>query len=495
MRRYRTTKILATLGPASSSLEVIEKLFLNGVDVFRLNFSHGTHETHQQNFEWIRRLEKKYQQPIGILQDLQGPKLRVGKFKDGQINLQVGQKFTLDLNEDLGADKRVSLPHPEIFSALHEGSEILLNDGQIRLQVESCTQSSCTTRVIFGGTLSDHKGVNVPGVTLPIKALTKKDLTDLDFGLNLGVDWVALSFVQRPEDVQQARDLIGKRAWIISKIEKPMAMNHLDKIVTLSDAIMIARGDLGVEMLPEDVPSVQKQIIRVCRAQGRPVVVATQMLDSMVSHPTPTRAEASDVATAVYDGVDAVMLSAESASGMFPVETVTMMNRIIERVETDPYYRKIMSTDHPIPETTSADAVTVAARKIAETLSLKAIVTLTATGTTTLRAARERPNAPLIGMTPDPLTAHLLTLTWGVHPILLPEELKNQPFDQVLSFLCAKIITGGFAEKADQILVTVGVPFACGKQQQNVFQNGTTCGLYILNVQEACVEHISSLSA
>jgi len=483
MRRYRATKITATLGPASSSFEVIEQLFLKGVDVFRLNFSHGTHETHRQNFDWIRALEKQYQHPIGILQDLQGPKLRVGKFKEGKIILEPGQKFTLDLKEELGDTVRVTLPHPEIFLALTEGTDVLLNDGQIRLRVESCSPSSCTTKVIFGGILSDHKGVNVPGVPLPINALTNKDLHDLDFGLSLGVDWVALSFVQRSEDIQQARDIIKQRAGIIAKIEKPMALQHLDKIVTLCDAVMVARGDLGVEMLPEEVPSIQKHIIRVCRAQGRPVIVATQMLDSMVSNPTPTRAEASDVATAVYDGVDGVMLSAESASGQFPVETVAMMSRIIEKVESDPYYRRIMSSQHLIPESTSSDAITVAARTISETLSLKAIVTLTTLGTTTLRAARERPNAPLIGITPDRLTAHILTLTWGVYPIVLPQEYTTFSFQEIMHFISEKMVAGGFAKIGEQILVTVGVPFNL-KDDCSVFQNGSTSGLYILKIAE-----------
>jgi pyruvate kinase len=342
--------------------------------------------------------------------------------------------------------------------------------------------------------LSDHKGVNVPNVPLPINALTDKDLKDLEFGLALGVDWIALSFVQRPEDIQQARDIINQRAGIIAKIEKPMALQHLDKIVTLCDAVMVARGDLGVEMLPEEVPSIQKQIIRVCRTQGKPVIVATQMLDSMVSNPTPTRAEASDVATAVYDGVDGVMLSAESASGMFPIETVSMMSRIIEKVECDPYYRKTINSQHPIPESTSSDAITVAARAIAETVSLKAIVTLTTLGITTLRAARERPNAPLIGITPDRLTAHILTLTWGVYPIVLPQEYASRSFHEVMSFISEKMVAGGFAKVGEQILVTVGAPFNANDDCR-VFQNGATCGLYILKVSKEVKAQNASMRA
>jgi pyruvate kinase len=469
------------VGPASSSPEVIEQMFLSGVDIFRLNFSHATHEIHQQNFVSIRALEKKYQHPVSILQDLQGPKLRVGKFKEGKITLKQGQQFRLDLTDELGTQERVKLPHPEIFAALRKGAALLLNDGQIRLLVESCDDSSCQTVVIYGGILSDHKGVNVPDVSLPIHALTEKDMHDLEFGLKLGVDWVALSFVQRPEDLDDARKKIRGRANIVSKIEKPMAITHLAEIVRLSDAIMIARGDLGVEMLPEEVPSVQKQIIRESRTQGKPVVVATQMLESMVAHATPTRAEASDVATAVYDGVDGVMLSAESASGQYPVEAVTMMNRIIEQVEADPYYRKIMNSQHQKPEPTASDAITFAARTIAETLSLKAIVTLTTSGATTLRAARERPNAPLIAITPQTQTAHLLTMTWGVHPILLPKDFEGRSFSDMIERMNQDILAGEFALKGDQVLVTVGMQWGSEINQQ-LFQNGNTCGLYIIKV-------------
>lgn len=481
MRRYRATKIIATLGPASSSPDVIEQMFLSGVDIFRLNFSHGTHETHERNFKWIRDLEKKYQRPIGILQDLQGPKLRVGQFQNGKITLVQGQRFQLDLKDEIGTQDRVTLPHPEIFEALRKDAVLLLNDGQIRLVVESCDASSCQTVVIYGGVLSDNKGVNVPDVSLPISALTQKDLRDLDFGLSLGVDWVALSFVQRPEDLHQARKKIGNRAFIASKIEKPMAIHYLEEIITLSDAVMIARGDLGVEMLPEEVPPVQKQIIRECRAQGRPVLVATQMLESMITNPTPTRAEASDVATAVYDGVDAVMLSAESASGQYPVAAVTMMNRIIEQVETDPYYRKSMDSHHQTPEPTASDAITAAARTISETLSLKAIVTLTTSGTTTIRAARERPNAPLIAITPEPQTAHLLTMTWGVHPILFPQDFNGHSFSEMLEKINQEIVAGEFASKGEQILVTVGMQWG-NERKQELFQNGNTCGLYIIKI-------------
>jgi len=481
MRRYRATKIIATLGPSSSDAQTIEQLFLSGVDLFRLNFSHGTYEVHEKNFQIIRALEEKYGRPIGIIQDLQGPKLRVGKFEGGSVVLEDGQTFTLDLTETLGSQERVNLPHPEIFQALRVGSELLLDDGNLRLKVEECDGQTCRTIVLNGGPLSNHKGVNVPGVTLPIDALTEKDLKDLDYGLKLGVDWVALSFVQRPEDVEKARQIIGDRAAIASKIEKPMALQQLDKIIRLSDGIMIARGDLGVEMLPEDVPSVQKKIIAQCRLLGRPVIVATQMLESMVTHRTPTRAEASDVATAVYEGVDAVMLSAESAAGKYPVETVTMMNRIIERVEKDPAYRNSIDYQLASHESTVSDAITAAARTITDTLSLKAMVTLTTSGSTAVRVSRERPNAPIIGLTPDYLTAHILTLTWGVHPILIAAQDEPQSFEDVIAYISKAVVAFEFAEKGDEILITMGSTYS-NDPAEKVFKTGSTRGVYIQKV-------------
>jgi pyruvate kinase len=483
MRRYRSTKIVATLGPASSTPEILEQLFLNGVDVFRLNFSHGTHEEHAQRYQILRELEKKYRRPIGIMQDLQGPKLRIGIFQEGHVLLKTGQKFTLDFKSLPGTSERVYLPHPEIFQAVHEKALILLNDGRIRLRITETGTDFFETEVLVGGELSDHKGLNAPSIALPISSLTEKDRKDLDFGLSLGMDWVALSFVQKPDDIHEARALIGDAAGIIAKIEKPLAVQHIKEIVFLSDGIMIARGDLGVEMLPEDVPSVQKQIVRECRTVGKPVIVATQMLETMVHSPTPTRAEASDVASAVYEGVDAVMLSAETASGDYPLEAVTMMNRIIERVEKDPYYRKILDTYHPAPDPTIADAITAAARKISDTLNLKTIVTLTTTGTTTLRAARERPNATIIGLTPDRLTAHILTLTWGTHPILLPEGLAKKPLPALMNMVCQAVLTEGFAERNEEILITVGAQFQHA-QDHTVFKPGSTRGLFIQKVKD-----------
>lgn len=484
MRRYRATKIVATLGPASSTPEIIDQLFLSGVDVFRLNFSHGTHADHQRNYDIIRALEQKYRRPICIMQDLQGPKLRIGKFENGSVTLVEGQPFTLDLKTEIpGNHERVSVPHPEIFQAIREGTMILINDGKVRLRVSETYQDSCEVFVMAGGKISDHKGLNVPSVALPISPLTAKDRVDLKFGLNMGVDFVALSFVQKPDDILEARELIGAHAGIIAKIEKPLAVQHIREIVRLSDAVMIARGDLGVEMLPEDVPSVQKQVVRECRAVGRPVIVATQMLETMVESSTPTRAEASDVACAVYEGVDAVMLSAETAAGSYPIEAVTIMNRIIERVESDAYYRTILDAHHPIPEATAADAITAAARKISDTLSLKAIVTLTTSGTTTLRAARERPYTPIVGITPDRLTAHLLTLTWGTHAIQLPADLMDAPMPTIMNLVFSGILAEGFAVVGDEILVTIGAQFRGGDQHQ-VFKAGSTRGLFILKVKD-----------
>ena len=484
MRRYRATKIVATLGPKSSTLEVIEKLFISGVDVFRLNFSHGTPEEHQQNYNAIRLLEKKYRRPVAIMQDLQGPKLRIGKFENGAVTLFEGQQFTLDLKEEIpGNHERVSIPHPEIFEAVREGTILLINDGKVRLRVSETYKDSCEAFVLIGGTISDHKGLNVPSVALPISSMTPKDHKDLKFGLEMGVDFVALSFVQKPDDIHEARELIGTRAGIISKIEKPLAVQHVKEIVRLSDAVMIARGDLGVEMLPEDVPSVQKQVVRESRSLGKPVIVATQMLETMVENPTPTRAEASDVACAVYEGSDAVMLSAETASGAHPIESVMIMNRIIERVEGDAYYRMILDTHHPIPEATASDAITAAARKISDTLSLKAIVTLTTSGSTALRAARERPNAPIVGITPDRLTARLLTLTWGTHAIQLPEKLADAPLPTIMNLVYRGILAEDFAAVGDEILVTVGAQFK-GEDKHQVFKAGSTRGLFILNVKD-----------
>ena len=372
-----------------------------GADVFRLNFSHGTQEQHKERVEIIRRIERDNGRPIAILLDLQGPKLRIGTFAQGPIVLQAGGSFRLDLDSAPGDATRASLPHPEIFAAIHASTELLLDDGKIRLAVEECGSDYARTRVVTGGTLSERKGVNVPGVVLPLSAMTPKDRRDLEFGLDLGVDWVALSFVQRPEDVSEVRALVGTRVAIMAKLEKPAAVQRLEAIIAVSDGVMVARGDLGVEMPAEQVPAIQKRMVRACRAAGIPVIIATQMLESMITAPVPTRAEASDVATAVYDGADAVMLSAESASGKYPVEAVAMMDRIIAQVECDPYYRTVIDASHGASEPTIADAICGSLRQTASLLHVTAIVTFTRSGFTSRRTARERPAAPVLSITPN----------------------------------------------------------------------------------------------
>jgi len=459
MRRARKAKIIATLGPASSSAGAIESLFLAGADVFRLNFSHGTHDDHKARFMAIRNLEKKTGRPISVLADLQGPKLRVGNFEHGKIHLNPGQSFRLDLDDTFGDEHRVSLMHPEIFAALKAETDLLLDDGRIRLRVERCTAEYAETRVMIGGDLSNHKGVNVPGVVLPISPLTPKDITDLEFALAMGADWVALSFVQRPSDVEEARARIAagsSRARILSKLEKPKAIDHLTEIVELSDAIMVARGDLGVECPAETVPILQKRIIRTCRAAGKPVVVATQMLESMIHSPTPTRAEASDVATAVYDGADAVMLSAETASGDYPAEAVAMMDSIVAQVEQDDYYRVLIDASRTAPENTRRDAISQAARQVAHTAGGVAIVTYTSSGSTALRTARERPEQPIVSLTSDVVVARQLALVWGTHSVL-SDEVTN--VNEMVDTAIAAVKKQSFAKKGDRIVITAGVPF------------------------------------
>ena len=425
--------------------------------MFRLNFSHGTHEDHQARYDTVRKLERETGRPIAVLADLQGPKLRVGTFADGPDQVATGETVPPRSRRELRAiSARVRMPHPEIFQALKPGVELLLDDGKVRLEVESCGPSHAETRVVVAGALSDRKGVSVVGAVLPLSALTDKDRRDLDFALEIGADWVALSFVQRPEDMAEVRALVGKRASIMAKLEKPSAIDCLDEIVALSDGIMVARGDLGVEMPPEKVPAIQRRILRACRKAGKPVIVATQMLESMITTPTPTRAEASDVATAVYDGADAVMLSAESASGQFPVEAVRIMDRIIQEVEQDPRYRLAIDAAHPDPEPTVSDAICCALRRAAGLLGISAAVTYTSSGYTSLRAARERPSAPIISMSADPAIARRMTLAWGVHSMLVG-ALDN--IDQVTEHARRAARDEGFAKAGDVIAITAGMPF------------------------------------
>ncbi len=456
MRRTRNAKILATLGPASSDKKMIRQLFEAGADVFRLNFSHGTHEDHRERLSIIREVEREVGRPIGVLMDLQGPKLRVGKMRGGAVELKTGQTFRLDLDQAEGDESRAPLPHPEILGALHPGAELLLDDGKLRLQVTECSPDHAVTKVEVGGTLKNQKGVNVPGVALPISALTEKDRADLVYGLELDVDWVALSFVQRPEDILQVREIAGDRVAVMAKLEKPAALNHLDEIIKLVNGVMVARGDLGVEMPPEQVPAIQKRIVRACRHAGKPVVVATQMLESMITAPTPTRAEATDVATAVYDGADAVMLSAESAAGEFPIEAVSMMNRIIERTESDPYYRETVDALKPEPEANAAGAICAAMNRAAEVMPLVATITYTDSGSTSLRAARERPRTPILSLTPTVATARRTALVWGVHSVTAKECANDE---SIVEQACEIAEREGFAKAGDHVLITAGVPF------------------------------------
>ena len=469
MRHLRNTKIVATLGPATANPEMIAALFEAGVDVFRLNFSHGSHDDHRASHAAIRDLEARTGRPIAVLIDLQGPKLRIGQFSDGPVELAKGAPFRLDLSDAPGDATRVGLPHPEVFAALAEGAELLIDDGRRRLQVERCGKDFAETTVVVGGPLSDNKGLNLPRVALPIGALTEKDRADLAFGLSLGVDWVALSFVQRPEDVAEARELIAGQAGVLSKLEKPAALDALDEIIELSDALMVARGDLGVELAPEEVPGLQKRIVRAARQAGKPVVVATQMLESMIQSAAPTRAEASDVATAAYDGADALMLSAESAIGEYPREAVAMMGRIIEQVERDPLYRSLLDVDPPETRETLADAITLAARQVAETVHARAIVTYTTSGSTALRASRARPAVPVLALTPVQATARRLALAWGTYCV---ETADVSTFGVMTDRATEVAFELGFVEAGERIVITAGVPF------------GTPGGTNVLRIAE-----------
>ena len=459
-RWKKRTKQVATLGPASSTREMIEKLFLAGVDVFRLNFSHGEPEEKQELVEMIRSLEEEYEHPIAILADLQGPKQRVGTFAGGQ-------KFRFGLELDVPGDAtRVGMPHPEIIDTLKPGDSLLVDDGKLRMTVTESGAGYVDCHVDIGGDISNRKGVNTPTIVIPISPLTKKDREDLQHALRFGVDWIALSFVQKPEDMVELRTLVGDRAKILAKIEKPQAVDVLDGIVEHSDGIMVARGDLGVEMNPEDVPVIQKQIISTCRDMGKPVIVATQMLESMVTNPTPTRAEASDVATAIYDGADAIMLSGESAAGRFPVESVSMQARIIDRVENDGSYQKMASRDVDALRSRLAgsgdptDALVLAARGIANDVDASALVSFSMTGTSVLKASQYRPAVPIMAVTPHARTARFLALSWGIYPVITKEDLTTTSIkDAVRSAATASLAKGLASSETDLLVMLAGLPF------------------------------------
>ncbi len=456
MKRHRNVKIVATLGPASSTYEVIRSLVEAGADVFRLNMSHGEHSEIRARHEIIRKVEEDLDTPIGILADLQGPKLRVGTFANGEEELVPGASFRLDLNEAEGDVTRVRLPHKEIFDALEPGASLLVNDGKIRLRVKECGADFADCEVIVGGTISNRKGVNVPDVVLPLAALSGKDRKDLEFVCDLGVDWLALSFVQRAADVEEARELCKGRAAILSKIEKPAAVKSFEEILAVSDGIMVARGDLGVELPVQNVPPIQKQLVRRCRAAAKPVIVATQMLESMIESPMPTRAEVSDVATAIYEGADAIMLSAESAAGNYPVEAVATMDNVAGEVENDPTYREIIESSRKVSHNSVADGIVAAAREIAETTNVKAICCFSQSGTTASLVARERPRVPILALTSIRKTARRLCLTWGTNCVVVGEVDR---FKMAVVAAAKAAREQGLATESDMIVVTAGVPF------------------------------------
>ncbi len=455
--KNRQTKILATLGPASNSKEMIEALFCAGVSTFRLNFSHGTHEDHSTAIKHIRAIETEYSSPIGVVADMQGPKLRIGKFKNSSIKLEKGQKFRFDSNDSLGDENRVYLPHKEVIDSLGIGSLIFLDDGKVRVEITDKGAGYLDGIVQAGSCLSDNKGFNLPNIILPIPALTDKDRIDLEAALDMGVDWIAQSFVQKPEDVMEAIELINGRAALIVKIEKPSALKYLEEIVDLADGVMLARGDLGVEIPPEDVPSVQKHVIRLVRDKGKPVIVATQMLESMINNARPTRAEASDVATAVYDGADCVMLSAETAAGEYPVRSVEMMARIASKTETDSNYLEMMEAAHVDSLNCPSDAITTAAYYVAQDVDARLIVNYTMSGSTALRTSRQRPEIPILCLTPNIEVARRLVLSYGVFPV--HDDIGTEDFVGPARHAAKIALDKGFAKKGDRFIMTAGMPF------------------------------------
>ena len=465
MLRKRNTKIIATLGPSSSSPLKIHSLFQAGADIFRLNFSHGTHSDHRKRVFHIRQYEKRLGRPIAILGDLQGPKIRIGSFKNSSAFLKNNQKFELDLNPTPGDEKRVFLPHPEIYKSVKKNTRVLIDDGKLILNITKVSSDKITTEVINGGKISNMKGVNIPESFIKMSSLTKKDIKDLEFCLDLSLDYVALSFVQKAKDLKDLKKHIGNQTAIMAKFEKPLAIKRMEEILYHCDAAMVARGDLGVEMPPEEVPIIQKRIVQSCRDYGKPVVVATQMLDSMINSPSPTRAEASDVATAVFDAADSLMLSAETASGKFPVESVQIMDRIIRGVEYDSSYRQILESKKIKLEETTSDAISSAASQVVKTVLAKAIFTYTRSGATAKRAARERPTVPIIGLSPDRITARQLALIWGVHTI---HALEPKSFSGMIENACELAKKEGIVKKGDYVVVTAGAPIGVSGSTNNL---------------------------
>jgi pyruvate kinase len=470
MHRNRRAKIVATVGPASSTPVMLKELFLAGVDTFRLNFSHGTQDDHAKVHAAIRALEIEVGRPIAILQDLQGPKIRVGTIRDGKIAVAAGEKVRFVRSGSDGDSMAIPLPHDEIFAAVAPNQDLLIDDGRVRARISGIGDDHIDATVVTGGTIANRKGVNLPGTVLNLSPLTPKDRADLEFGLRLGVDWVAMSFVQKPGDLIEARGLIGDRAGLMSKIEKPSALAHIDDIIHLSDAIMVARGDLGVEIPHEEVPGRQKELVRACRLAAKPVIVATQMLDSMVAAPTPTRAEASDVATAVYDGADAVMLSAESASGQYPREAVAMMDRIISSTERHKLYHSLIAAGSEIEEDSPPHAVAAAAAGLAESIGAVAIVGFTSSGTTVARISRKRPALPILAITPELQVARRMALMWGAHSVH-SEDIHS--YEEMVNIAEATVRTEGFGRSGELAVVVAGIPFG---------QSGSTNNLRVIRI-------------
>jgi pyruvate kinase len=470
MHRNRRAKIVATVGPASNSPDMLKALFLAGVDTFRLNFSHGTQADHAKVHATIRALEAEVGRPIAVLQDLQGPKIRIGTIRDGKIAVAAGDKIRFVRTGSDGDASAIPLPHPEVFAAIMPGQDLLIDDGRVRARVSGLGNDHLDATVITGGIISNRKGVNLPGTVLDLSPLTDKDRADLEFGLSLGVDWVALSFVQRPEDVIEARALIKNRAGVMAKIEKPAALARIDDIIRLVDALMVARGDLGVEIPHEEVPGRQKELVRACRLAAKPVIVATQMLESMVGAPTPTRAEASDVATAIYDGADAVMLSAESASGQYPREAVAMMDRIICSTERHALYHSLIAAGSQVDEDSAPHAVAAAAAGLAEAIGAKAIVGFTSSGTTVARISRKRPSLPILAITPELGVARRMALMWGAHSVA-SEDIHS--YEEMVKIAEATVRSEDFARQGDLVVVVAGIPFG---------QSGSTNNLRVIRI-------------
>ena len=454
IKNYRKTKILATIGPSSEKITKIEKLISSGVDAFRINCSHTTESQFESYIKNIRKVEKKLKKPIGILIDLQGPKLRIGEIENN-IPLKRGQKLLFINSKKSSKSNEVPLPEEKVFKSIKVNHPIFIDDGKIKLKVLKVYKNIIETKVLLEGVLKSKKGINLPETVLKNSALTSKDKKNVKKGIELGVDWIALSFIQSPEDIKDLRKICKKNVSIMAKIEKPTALNHINKITELADGLMIARGDLGVELPIQDVPSWQKRIIREARMQGKPVVVSTQMLESMITSKTPTRAEVSDVATAVFEGSDAVMLSAESAIGDNPELAVKMMDKIAHSVEKNPNYSSILSAQLEETPDSTPDAIATAARSLASELNSPIIVCYTESGSTGIKVSRVRPKQMILTVTPIIKTARKLTLVWGVKCIV-QKDANN--LEQMIRMTKAYSKKEKIIKIGEKMVITAGLP-------------------------------------